>query len=77
EKLQLHKKIKQIIQPQLEDPNLILDAFIVSPTRFAELTFWKGQDHIKDFNAQHVFFQKDQTSTYLQDILLMALRESG
>lgn len=65
-KIQLHKKLKTETQPKLGDPNIELNSFIISNTPYNQLTHWKGQDSINDFNANNVLFQKDQKVDYLR-----------
>lgn len=72
-KIQFHKTIKEEIEPKLNDPDVILNSFIVTPTPFGELEFWKGQERIEDFNRQNVFFQEEQKGTYVGMILEKAL----
>lgn len=69
DKIQLHKKIKSAIQTKLGDPNVELNSFIISVTPFNQLTHWKGQEGIPDFNDQHVFFQPDQREVYIKLML--------
>lgn len=59
EKINLHQRIRTEIEPQLNDPNLVLNSFIVSVTPFKELRHWKGQESPKDFKEKHVFFKGD------------------
>jgi hypothetical protein len=69
DKIQLHKKIKSAIQAKLGDPNVELNSFIISVTPFNQLTHWKGQEGIPDFNEQNVFFQPDQREFYIKLML--------
>lgn len=68
-KIQLHKTIKTTIQPKLNDPNIELNSFIISNTPYNQLTHWKGQESIEDFNANHVLFQKEQRQVYIKKIM--------
>lgn len=67
-KIMLHKKIKEI-ETQLGDKNLILNSFIISNTPYKEITHWKGQENIQDFNTQNVYFQKEQQDFYVKMLL--------
>lgn len=67
-KIQFHKVIKEIIQPQVESQGIILDSYIVSNTSYLEVN-WKNKFEIKDFNDQNVFFQKENATTYIESIL--------
>jgi hypothetical protein len=69
DKIQLHKNIKTTIQPKLEDPNIELSSFIISNTPYNQLTHWKGQESISDFNDNNVLFQKEQKSDYVKMII--------
>jgi hypothetical protein len=69
DKIQLHKKIKTTIQQKLGDPNIDLHSFIVSVTPFEQISHWKGQESIDDFNGNNVFFQKEQREEYIKLIL--------
>ncbi len=68
-KIQLHQTIKTTIQPKLHDPNIELSSFIISSTPYDQLSHWKGQESIADFNTNHVLFQKEQRQTYFQKII--------
>jgi hypothetical protein len=68
-KLQLHKKLKVEIAPKLNDTSILLNAFIISNTPLDEISHWKGQESIKDFNVNNVFFQKEQKEKYVELIL--------
>lgn len=68
EKIRLHQKLKNEIEPKLGDPSVSLHSFIVSVTEF-KMVEWKRELTMTDFNSQHVYFQKDQQETYIRDIL--------
>ncbi|MBU3714852.1 MAG: hypothetical protein FGM46_07880 [Ferruginibacter sp.] len=72
-KIQLHKSIKTTIQPKLNDPEIELSSFILSNTPYSQLTHWKGQESIQNFNENHVFFQKEQKSDYIKLIFYKIL----
>ncbi|CAN1575792.1 DEXHc_RE_I_HsdR domain containing protein [Spirosomataceae bacterium] len=76
-KIQLHKTIKTVIQPKLNDPNIELNSYIISNTPYNQLSHWKGQESIDDFNSQHVLFQKDQKNTYINLLINMSLSSSA
>lgn len=67
-KIQFHKVIKEKIEPQVEDMGIVLDSYIVSNTSFLEVN-WKEQYKIADFNANNVYFQKENATTYIKSIL--------
>ena len=68
-KIQLHKTIKTSIQPKLNDPNIELNSFIISNTPYNQLTHWKGQESMEDFNSNHILFQKEQKGFYIKFLL--------
>lgn len=68
-KIELHKSIKISIQPKLADPDIELHSFIISNTPYAQLTHWRGQDSIADFNKHNVYFQKEQKKEYVEMII--------
>ncbi len=58
-KVQFAKEIKNI-EKRLNDPDVILDSFIVSNTYQREIDWWSdGNDIEKDFSSHHVLFQKE------------------
>ena len=67
-KIQFHKVLKEKIQPQVESANIELDSFIISNTSYLEVQ-WKDNLEIEDFNSNHVYFIKENKSTYIKDIL--------
>lgn len=70
-KIQLHSLIKSTIQTKLNDSNIVLNSFIISNTPYNQLTHWKGQESMEDFNASHILFQKEQRQFYIQKIIDM------
>lgn len=68
EKIRLHQKLKNDIEPKLGDPSVSLHSFIVSVTEFKEVA-WKRDLKMVDFNDKHVYFQKDQQGLYVEKIL--------
>ena len=65
-KVRFSKTIKAIEQ-RLEDPTVILNAFIVSNTRRADVDWWShGAAPEQDFKNHHVLFQKDDKGTYIE-----------
>ncbi len=76
-KIQLANVIRTDIEPRLDDPNVILNSFIVSNTPITAVSHWAGFDHkvvlgaedFKAFNNKHVYFQYDQKETYILQIL--------
>lgn len=80
-KIQLHKVIREEIEPRLEDPNVILNSFIVSNTPIKAVGHWAGLNHktvldaedFAKFNDLNVYFQSEQSETYIKSILTTML----
>lgn len=67
-KIEFYQTIKKIEKPHL-DPNIILNSFIVTPTRYSDPGWWTGGLTKAQFEAKHVFFQKEDPDTYVGKIL--------
>ncbi len=65
-KIQLYKQLKTDVEPSLNDPNMILDSFIISNTDYNQVKFWGGREELsrQDFENEHVLFQND--SNYIK-----------
>ena len=80
-KIQLAKVIREEIEPRLNDPDVILNSFIISNTPLREVRHWAGfSDNaiLSDkertmFNEHHVYFQEDQNEVYIKLMLESAL----
>lgn len=67
-KIALHKVIREEIEPQLNDPDITLNSFIISNTPFAAVKHWvdfnpddlSGVEQMEIFNKHNVLFQLDQ-----------------
>ena len=68
-KIKFYKTLKEEIEPRLNDPAVILNSFIVTPTTLADLTFWEGGTTIDDFAEHNVYFQKDDKNHYISKLL--------
>lgn len=66
-KIQFYKTIKNIEKRDM-DPNIILNAFVVTPTRFSEPGWWTGNLTKAQFESRHVFFQADDKETYMSKL---------
>lgn len=66
-KIQFYKTVKRIEKPDL-DPNIVLNAFIVTSTRFSDPGWWTGNLTKAQFESRHVFFQIDDKETYLSKL---------
>lgn len=67
-KIQFYKVLKEKIQPQVANADIVLDSFIVSNTSFLEVN-WKDGLSIEEFNNNHVYFQKENVEEYIENIL--------
>jgi len=67
-KIQFYNYLKEKVQPQVANENLVLNSFIISNTKWIEVN-WKDKLTIKDFNNNHVFFQEDQNNNYVNLML--------
>ncbi len=45
------------------DENIILNSFIVTPTRYSDPGWWTGGLTKAEFEARHVFFQQEDADT--------------
>lgn len=65
-KIQLYKQLKTDVEPSLNDPNMILDSYIISNTTYNQVKFWGGKEELsrQDFENEHVLFQND--SNYIK-----------
>lgn len=64
-KIEFHLIIKDI-QARLAGDNVVLNSFIVTPTRFGKLNWGKTIDELEDM---HVLFMEDQRDTYVGSII--------
>ncbi|MGL4852633.1 MAG: DEAD/DEAH box helicase family protein [Phocaeicola sp.] len=69
DKINLHKTIRETIEPRLNDKDIVLNSFIVSNTPFKEINFWEKEASIETFNERHVYFQTEQKMTYIEMML--------
>jgi hypothetical protein len=63
-KIEFHRVIKEI-QARLASDNVVLNSFIVTPTRFGKLNWGKTIQELED---THVLFMQDQRDTYVDVI---------
>ena len=75
-KIQLYRTIKEVIQPRLNDPDIELNSFIISNTPYDQLSYWKDQSKIEDFNDCNILFQTDQKSSYIKLIFKNKIKET-
>lgn len=64
-KIEFYRIIKDI-QTRLAGDNVVLNSFIVTPTRFGKLNWGKS---IKELENMHVLFMNDQRDTYVASII--------
>lgn len=64
-KIEFHRVIKDI-QARLVNDNVVLNSFIVTPTRFGKLNWGKTIQELEDM---HVLFMEDQRDTYVASII--------
>ncbi len=64
-KIEFHKVIKDI-QNRLSADGVVLNSFIVTPTRFGKLNWGKTIDELEDM---HVLFMEDRRDFYVQNII--------
>ncbi len=68
-KIKFHQTVKEL-EKSLHStaPEIVLNSFIVSNT-FLNAISWRGSLNIKDFEKNHVFFQKEDRNNYIQKIM--------
>lgn len=67
-KIQFYRTIKEIEKPHL-DPNIVLNSFIVTPTRFSDPGWWNQGPTMEEFEKCHVYFQKEEKERYVGKML--------
>ena len=55
--------------PNLDDPNIVLNSFILSNTPYREIGWWDGGMSKADLEKCHVLFQKDDRARYIETML--------
>ena len=60
-----------------ENPNLILNSFIISGTSFRQISWWDKLKREADFAAAHVLLQKDEPETYIGKMFELMLADAG
>ncbi len=70
-KIRFHKTIKEL-ESQLGDPSVVLNSFIVSPTRIPDVTWWNGGMTQEELESRNVVFQRDEKPQYIEKILRKA-----
>lgn len=67
-KIRFHQTIKEL-ELKLGDPSVVLNSFIVSPTRIPEVTWWNGGMTQEEFEARNVVFQRNDQANYIRKVL--------
>ena len=68
-KIQLYNLLKSEIEPKLNDPDIVLDSFIVSNTPYKEISFWNPCEDKSVFKKNHIVFQMD--NEYISELFGM------
>jgi len=68
-KIRMHETIKDIQRNRLKDPSVSLETFILSPTRYSEISHWNGGSKKSDFNDCHVLFMYDDSHNYIDTLV--------
>jgi len=68
EKIQFAHAIKGIEQ-RLNDPDVVLNSFIVTPTKYADLIAFGAKASKADLTAHNVLFQSEDRDTYVAELL--------
>lgn len=74
-KIQLHKFIREEIEPGLHDEDITLNSYIISDSELRDVKHWvdfqehDSADKLLSFNEHHVYFQKDQKKNYIKLML--------
>ena len=64
EKIKFHKRIKDV-EARLKAPEVILNSFILSWTRYKELKWDISQEKME---SQHVLFMRDDKDGYIEKL---------
>ena len=67
-KIRMHETIKRIERDRLGDPNVLLDTYILSPTRYSEISHWNGGSSKAEFEEHNVLFMYDDEESYVSKI---------
>lgn len=71
-KIQLYKYLQKEVAGQLNNPNLILNSFIISNTAMQQVEFWAKEPFAaKEFTDNHVLFKDDVN--YMDKLIKMIL----
>lgn len=76
-KIQFHKEIKRIEQERLNDPDVTLDSWIISPTHRSAIEHWTDAKDPQDFLNHHVVFMYDEPEGYVDQIFQKVKKPAG
>ncbi len=68
-KIQFHKTIKEVEKERLNDPQVTLDSWILSPTYRSAIEHWCDAKDTDSFLRHHVVFMYDDGEDYISQIL--------
>ena len=68
-KIQFHKTIKEVEKERLNDPQVTLDSWILSPTYRSAIEHWCDAKDTDSFFRHHVVFMYDDGEDYINQIL--------
>jgi len=68
-KIQFHQTIKEIEKERLNDPQVTLDSWIISPTHRSAIEHWSDGNDPQDFLNHQVVFMYDEPEGYIDQIL--------
>lgn len=71
-KFQLYREIKTV-EKELKDPNLTLNAFILSITKYNDLVNITHFKKMEELEKRHILFMSDKPETYLEQLLTKTL----
>ena len=71
-KIQFYKTVKNI-QLRLNDPEIVLESFIISHTNILGIP-WSNNHNKEEFNDHHILFQNDDKNTYIKQLFDLILQ---
>ena len=66
-KINFFNTIKEEIEQKLNDKDISLDGYIITPTEASALEHWGGS--MLDMNKNHIYFQKEEGDVYMRLIV--------
>jgi len=74
-KIKFAKEIKKL-EKRLSDPDISLNAFIISNTPKRQISWWKKENKAQKFKINHILFRKDNNGIYLSQFFEIILKNS-